>query len=87
MSEKILRLLLDELTTVRLLCQNKGCGGVVEYPLERLRGKFQFANACPLCGTEFGGSGSPIYDLAAAIDRVKDMGERVKVEFILADPE
>lgn len=86
MSEKILRIFLDELDTVRIVCQHANCGGIIEYPLERLRAKFQNVNECPLCKEDFGGRGSPLYALAEAIENLKFVSKRVKVEFVLDDP-
>src|SRR5436853_624933 len=52
MAEKILKVSLSELETVRLVCKRENCGGVAEIPtarLEALVGSVQ----CPSCGQGF----------------------------------
>jgi hypothetical protein len=46
-SEKILKILLSELTRVRVRCNHEGCGMVYEMPLADLLGR-NFEN-CPIC--------------------------------------
>ena len=50
--EKKLTISLDEIKTVRLLCNIGGCQGVVELPVNRLIGMTQTPE-CPACGRRF----------------------------------
>lgn len=52
MSEHLLKVLLSELSTVRVVC--KKCGAVFEMPLDRLAAAFRkTAQCCPFCGAGF----------------------------------
>ena len=51
MSKSLLSFYLRELTVIRILCKKEGCGGIVEMPTEKLKGRQDIW--CPLCRTEF----------------------------------
>jgi len=66
-SETVLRLLLSELTTVRVLCRQKtkdgqDCGGVVEVPL----GQLIRLGACPICQNDLRHTGNDQFYRALA---------------------
>jgi hypothetical protein len=91
MSERVLRVFLDELMIARVICQHKRdsghvCGTVIEVPLESL-GKVQ---ACPTCNNELQGemaSERHLTELALALGRAKSQIKRAKVEFVIPDPD
>lgn len=85
MSETILRFFIDELVTIRVLCQNKRCMGVIEYQVDQLHDKFRHTNACPLCTAEFGGPEKArlLAELGLAFEHFKMVQDRIRVEFVL----
>lgn len=85
MSRKLLAFLLSELSTVRVLC--KKCGGVIEFPCEKLAFYFQ-SPKCPLCRHDFGPSDddNPFAAIAKAVATFKLIHGQVDVEFVLPDP-
>lgn len=85
MSEHLLRILLTELSTVRLVCKDKSCGAVTEISLEQLRTRFSDVR-CPLCKAAFGDSdvgGNPFKDFAQAVRAIQSRSDHVEVEFVL----
>lgn len=88
MSEKILKFLLDELKTVRLVCQATGCGAAIEFSCEHLQ---QTPTKCPVCGAHFFDVASDkpqrdyIKNLLLALHHLEFVRERVKIEFVMPD--
>lgn len=96
MSEKLLKFLLSELKTVRLVCQGtvggQPCGAVTEVPLERLLTiTRQGGDQCRICNTPFGIFPKPgtaqdgFGPLAQAIIDLLAAKDRVQVEFVIPD--
>jgi hypothetical protein len=85
MSEKLIRFLLSELKTVRVLCQHPNCNTVVEVSVEDLPTKYQGA-ICPLCRNTIQ---APQYNnlvtLGTALRGLASSEDRVKVEFVIPD--
>lgn len=85
MSQTSLRVLLDELTTARIICQHKRddgktCGTVVEVPIAELTK----VHTCPRCQNSFQGEHSDDRNLSAfasAVKRTLASNERFKLEF------
>lgn len=87
MSERILRFFLDELKTVRLVCQNETCKGVVEMKIGPM---MTVPHICPVCNSELydsktAGQVNLLESLLRTFPRVADLKGRVKVEFVLPD--
>jgi hypothetical protein len=83
MSEQVLRILLSEIQTVRVICQK--CKTVVEVPIENM--KVTFANGeCHFCHASFNTMNIPNYDalgdLARAITEANRLSS-VSVEMVL----
>lgn len=53
MAEKIIKIPVSELSSVRLICQHKDCGGVAEIPSRRLEALTGENIPCPSCGRAF----------------------------------
>jgi hypothetical protein len=51
MTEKVLRIPLNEIHVLRFLCRREGCGGVLEIPVDRLE-SLTNKLACQSCGHE-----------------------------------
>jgi len=82
MSERILKILLSELKTVRLLCQAKGCQGITELPVSKLKKGM----TCPLCREEFDASGFyALHELATAFRLLDSVKDHVQLEFVVPD--
>jgi hypothetical protein len=87
-SEKILRLLLTDLSTVRIKCLAPGCGVVSEMPVEDL--PKNFANGlCPFCGTRLiqavpPGQGNEFAWLAAAFRGLGAL-THLEVQFVVQE--
>lgn len=90
MSEKLLRILLSELTTVRVRCQGT-CRTVVELPLEEMAGKkLNQMLKCLNCGTDFDPlhtGESALVKFAQAAAKLMDLKGSVELEFTLPDEE
>lgn len=86
MPEHLYRILLSEITTLRIRCGNPHCQGVVELHVEHIASAMK-ACSCPLCGHVFDTSryegGHLLQLLAEAIRRLKAIEDRVQVEFQL----
>jgi len=89
MVEKIIKIPLAELRTVRFACQRHNCGGVAEVAVERL-GALPGAVLCPSCNTAFK------FKQVGAVDGLKALGmvlasmsneDDVSVEFLIHDPD
>jgi hypothetical protein len=88
-SRKLLAFLVSELATVRVICQSARCGAVVEVPVGNLAARYP-APVCPLCQAEFSpwkaqGADNPLARLGTALAAVRDLHEKVQVEFVLPD--
>lgn len=81
MSEHLLKFLLSELSTVRLVCRAKHCGMVAEMPVEKLAAKQH--GACPFCGQEFGSTA--LQEFGQQLLRVRELHQRgvVDLQFVL----
>ena len=83
MTETTLKVRLDELTTVRIVCGRQNCGGVIEVPTSKLVG-MQWDVKCPVCSKPFLGESPPesvLADLGKVLDRFSQ--HAFKVEFPL----
>ena len=84
MSEEILRVMLSELGTVRVVC--KSCQAVTEIAADRLPAIFD-AKRCPCCHTDFDISNrNGFKELAAALALLASMESRVGIEFVIPQP-
>ncbi len=87
MSEKLLRILLDELETVRVVCQSPTCGAIVEVSLEALAKTFA-ERKCRVCNAEFDLTPTGVSSLAAlarAIQACRNAKECYRVQFVIPD--
>ncbi|HEX3151423.1 MAG TPA: hypothetical protein VHR66_25315 [Gemmataceae bacterium] len=94
MRKRLLSVPISELKTVRLVCTNNGCEGVIEMPLanlkpsdERIRAGFAQLE-CPICGTDFRTGGAPPTDMLSTLTRVISELQKVtksQVEFAIPD--
>jgi hypothetical protein len=83
MSEKILKVLLSDLHTVRVLC--KQCRAIVELSLEDLAKKYQ-SGYCPICkACLVAPSDNTIVDLSNAIRGLQELHQHLNIEFLLPD--
>jgi hypothetical protein len=83
MSELVTKIDLDDLNTIRVICQNKDCGAIIEGGLDRIH-RLLAQSHCPMCSTSFKqGIDSPINQLAHAITTLSNMGDRVCIEFVV----
>jgi hypothetical protein len=91
MSEKVLKIPLEDLETLRITCKGKECGVTIEVPLQHvgaLLGKGGVYN-CHNCNAPFYSqrktteTNRPFDSLAETISILKGMNEKVKVEFVL----
>jgi hypothetical protein len=91
MSKELLSIFLDELATVRIVCQKSDCGAVTEVPLASLAKLFAIPKepVCPHCGQDFriyqkAGTGvNPFPALAEAVANLLAIDGRVKLEFAI----
>ena len=87
MSEHLLRILLTELSTVRLVCKSKDCGAVTEVSLDQLA--FRFGDVrCPVCHADFGeadASGNPLKNFALAVRALQSRSKLLEAEFIVRE--
>ena len=89
MSETLLRFLLTELKTVRVICKRKDCGAVTELPVERLEHAFREFK-CPLCRAKIRNAPGEedVFDLLGrAVRKLHEpqVRERIAIEFVLPD--
>jgi hypothetical protein len=88
MSEEILKVFLEDLKTIRFVCQH--CSAIIEMDVQSLQARIQ-ENACPLCHETFNMSGSvpsgqspkyqPLHELAKAFRYLESVKHAVKIEF------
>ena len=85
MSETILKVLIDELKVIRLVC--KKCAAALEMPLGKLDGNGNIQSlACPACGTGYRLSKDYRSDaLAKLADAVQELAKSsdCQIEFVL----
>lgn len=84
MSEHLLKILLDELKTVRLKCV--ACGGVIEVEVVSLDADSVADIGCPMCKKPFFPSHmteTPLRLLARAIEDMRAHSRVIGVEFVL----
>jgi hypothetical protein len=89
MSRKLLAFLLSELQTVRVICKNSACRGVIELPLSHLAAKLHDAT-CPLCHQPFiqlrKREDNPFALFGKAVEEPQHYApERYELEFIIPD--
>jgi hypothetical protein len=94
MSEKLLRFLLSELKTVRVICNGKvngkSCGMIYEMSIESLSNHIDH---CPVCHQKFifpkpgipNGTIHPLANLADAIEELERRRDGFEVQFVLPD--
>ncbi len=87
-AEKVLRIPLEELETVRIACRNENCGGTVEIPVVRLDALVA-AVLCPSCGHPFAvkqiGQLGGLRALGMALKNLVG-NETFGAEFVIVDP-
>jgi hypothetical protein len=83
MTETTLKVQLSELTTLRIICRNNGCGGVIEIPTAKLINLSRIHSPkCPLCQHDLLASGYDTFvDLGMMIDRIKALDHTFSLEF------
>gem|GEM_PF-5282758 len=84
MGEHVLRIGLNELTTVRIICGKKDCGGVIELPTETLEKLRNDATRCPVCGSTLAAGCGPeqvFVNLASSIRSATLMDDHFRIEF------
>jgi hypothetical protein len=98
MSQTLLKFLLSELKTFRIVCRGKPdgktvCGAVLEVSRERLATTFKPKECkCPVCGEPFhtyepaGNTRNPFAALAEALARTDSIEDRMVVELVLPVP-
>lgn len=80
MSETVLKVLLSELTTVRIFCLSSTCGGTIEMGVDKLEGLDPKAE-CPVCKGFLRFDSSYLKLIGQAIREAKE-GKR-KIEFVI----
>jgi hypothetical protein len=95
MSERLLKILLEELETVRVVCVN--CKTAFDFPLKNLDGAFSAKEGneerweCPHChnlvqgGTSGKATRGPFHPLLKAISLLKDLKDKVEVQFVVRE--
>src|ERR1022692_411861 len=87
MSEEILKVFLEDLKTIRFLCQH--CKAIVESDVAGLQSLIH-DNKCPLCNNTFDRSGNvnpshstyqPFHELAKVFKYLEAVKHAVKIEF------
>ncbi len=86
MTETILRVRLDELTTVRVRCTN--CDRVTEVAVTDLGSTFQ-SYQCQHCHQNFlpDKDGNAFADYSRAVARLAKLSEQAAIEFVVEDPD
>lgn len=87
MSETVLKILLGELKTVRILCKGKngkGCRGIVELPVEAIAELYR-DQKCPLCGVDIPNtSTNHLEQLGKTLIALRDF-KTFEVEFVIPE--
>jgi hypothetical protein len=87
-AEKTIKIPCDELQTIRFVCRRQNCGGVVEFPTNRL-GAIVGQLVCPSCNQAFqmsavGGVGG-LRALGLALENVVGKND-FRAEFVIPSP-
>ena len=87
MSETVLKLLVEELASIRITCPNDDCGGIVEMSLAKLPVSFD-GHSCPFCRQELVPAGADrtadhIRTFARAAQGLVGLKDKVKVELVV----
>jgi hypothetical protein len=82
-----MKLFLSELKTIRLVCSNEGCGGVIEMPCDQFR---EQDFKCPVCIRQFNaamgsGMGDPLFNLIKSMHHLACQANKFQVQFELND--
>lgn len=82
MSEKVLRVSVADLTTLRVKCRNDSCGAVTEFEIDKPLN----VRACGACGQSYFAPNhlTPIADLVAALRSITSLGQAT-VEFSIVE--
>ena len=86
MSRELLVFLLNELKTVRLICQNKDCGRIAEMTIEQLGLPGTQESKCRFCNFDFdpiGAAGPPLAAFARSVLKIQELSNRFQIEFVL----
>jgi hypothetical protein len=86
-SETVLKLLLEELTSIRITCPQEGCGAVMELSLKRLPTDFD-GKTCPVCRKTFIPAGADfhaghIQKLAASLQALVGLKDSVEIRVVV----
>lgn len=84
MAETTIKVRLKEMTTVRVVCNNRGCGGVIEIPVPKLLNlSLQNAVQCPACHRQLvaNTTDEPLAALCRIIDRINLLEGDFTLEF------
>lgn len=91
MSEKLLRILLGELSTVRIRCRGPHCRTITEMPLTELADKKpDELLKCPHCGHDFDPlktARNPLVDFARMAEEILERANCYEVQFTLPERE
>lgn len=79
MTETTLKILLSELTTVRIRCRKGTCRGVVEVPTDDLVKLTRNSATCPIC------SEALVTTRDAHLDQLPSLGRAIKAVLALKD--
>jgi hypothetical protein len=87
MSEHLIRLFLNELRVVRIICN--GCKTVIETDMAKLE-SLTAPIKCPGCpaflGQQTGGQSNPLLTFAQSVSRLGRMKDNFQVEFAIPEP-
>jgi hypothetical protein len=86
MSEKLLKLLLSELSTIRVHCKKCRSNATIELPVDRIDRLFDKWE-CPICNEPFRkdkvDSANYLTMLAKAIEGIKEAADKVEIAFVV----
>lgn len=89
MTETILRIQLNDLETVRIVCGQDGCKGVIEIPLAEMATRRPGLDHCPLCSSEFARffprTEQPLVEFAEVVRKLKGV-KGFTLEFTIHRP-
>lgn len=85
MTEQVTRIPLKDVLVGRVVCKSKGCGGVVEFPLDKLAMAFQNGLQCSFCRepTKMPKSDDALVRLVNAMNDIRLVETTLEVEFVL----
>jgi hypothetical protein len=83
-TEHLLKIPLEDLKTVRVICRNAVCGAIVEVPVTKLEAMFK-AGECPVCRRQFIATGATgnLVDLGKVLDGLAE-NKALGIEFVIA---